>query len=69
MNELKEIEELIVRYGMIDGAHHKNWVLDQVMRIIKKDKYEEFVRDYEYKDDDGNILAEKIYEWNPGIAP
>jgi hypothetical protein len=26
--------ELIVRYGGIDGDHHKAWVLDQVCRIL-----------------------------------
>lgn len=26
--------EYIARYGSIDGAHHKDWVLDQVSRII-----------------------------------
>lgn len=25
----------IERYGQIDGAHHKTWVLDQVARILK----------------------------------
>lgn len=25
----------IERYGQIDGAHHKQWVLDQTMRILK----------------------------------
>jgi hypothetical protein len=25
----------IERYGQIDGAHHKLWVLDQVARILK----------------------------------
>ena len=24
----------IASYGSIDGAHHKNWVLDQVARIV-----------------------------------
>jgi hypothetical protein len=24
----------IFRYGQIDGAHHKQWVLDQVTRIL-----------------------------------
>lgn len=24
----------IASYGQIDGAHHKNWVLDQVARIL-----------------------------------
>lgn len=28
----------ISRYGQIDGAHHKNWVLDQVARILKGTK-------------------------------
>ncbi len=27
--------EYIVRYGWIDGAPHKNWVFDQVCRILK----------------------------------
>lgn len=27
--------EYIGRYGQIDGAHHKQWVLDQVARILK----------------------------------
>ena len=25
----------VERYGQIDGAHHKAWVLDQVARILK----------------------------------
>ncbi len=27
--------EYIGRYGQIDGGHHKQWVLDQVARILK----------------------------------
>lgn len=26
--------ELILDYGSIDGAHHKQWVLDQALRIL-----------------------------------
>lgn len=26
--------EFIVKYGSIDGAHHKDWVLDQVTRAL-----------------------------------
>ena len=29
------VEYFINAYGGIDGAHHKDWVLDQCMRIIK----------------------------------
>lgn len=28
----------IERYGQIDGSHHKQWVLDQVTRILKGTK-------------------------------
>jgi hypothetical protein len=28
----------IERYGQIDGEHHKAWVLDQVVRILKGTK-------------------------------
>ena len=27
--------EYIAAYGQIDGAHHKQWLLDQVVRILK----------------------------------
>ncbi len=30
--------EFIFAYGQIDGAHHKQWVLDQVARILKGTK-------------------------------
>jgi hypothetical protein len=35
-NEPKEelAMEFISRYGYIDGAHHKQWVLDQVARVL-----------------------------------
>jgi hypothetical protein len=29
------VMEYIERYGQIDGGHHKQWVLDQISRIIK----------------------------------
>jgi hypothetical protein len=35
--------DLILRYGSVDGAHHKQWVLDQVLRILLEDNYEEAV--------------------------
>ena len=28
----------VEKYGWIDGAHHKNWVLDHVARILKGGK-------------------------------
>jgi hypothetical protein len=38
-DHFKTKEELVLYYigfyGQIDGAHHKQWVLDQVVRIMK----------------------------------
>lgn len=57
--------DMIFRYGQIDGDHHKAWLIDQVVRNLLGDKYEEFVTLYEVDEDSG----EKEYEWNEGIAP
>jgi hypothetical protein len=50
---------LIVHYGSIDGAHHKQWVLDQVLRLLAGEAYEEIIAEGER---DG-------YDWSEGIAP
>ena len=55
-----EAVNLAYQYGQIDGAHHKAWVIDQMVRSILGDSYEAFVADYE---NDGE------YEWDKGIAP
>jgi len=68
-DKLKEIEDIIIEYGQIDGAHHKTWVLDQVMRVAKGDKYKEFIKWYEYTDYNGNECVEKEYSWDTGTAP
>lgn len=56
--------ELIERYGGIDGAHHKQWVLDQVVRILTGEEYEKWVRAHNYGED-----GPDTYEWDKGIAP
>lgn len=46
--------------GGIDGAHHKQWVLDQVLRILLSES--------DYK----AFVAQRIadgYEWSEGIPP
>ena len=56
--------KLIMRYGGIDGSHHKAWVIDQVARILAGAAYEELVRAAR-KGEDGP----KTYSWDEGIAP
>lgn len=54
--------DIAYRYSQIDGEHHKNWSIDQMVRALIGDtkKYVEWVAEYE----DGGE-----YVWDPGIAP
>lgn len=65
--EPKRIEnalEVIERFGGIDGEHHKTWVIDQVVRHLLGDDYEQWV--VEMKDgEDGP----ETYDWDEGIPP
>ena len=56
--------DLIVRWGGTDGAHHKDWVLDQVARVLAADNYDSLVA----KVCDGED-GPHTYSWNVGIAP
>lgn len=59
-HKLDEVSVLIDGHGMTDGAHHKQWVLDQAMRVIlTPPQYDAWVRDRSSRGED----------WDPGIAP
>lgn len=55
---------IILTHGGHDGSHHKEWVLDQVARVLLRDRYDEFVKWANEEDGDPNA-----YEWSVGIAP
>ena len=59
--------DLILRYGGIDGAHHKQWVLDQVVRTLTgRDDFEyQYWRMEHAAGEDGP----ETYEWDEGIPP
>jgi hypothetical protein len=52
------------RYGGIDGAHHKAWVIDQMVQTLTGDGYSEWVSDAKQGED-----GPETYEWDEGIAP
>ena len=58
--------DLITRYGGIDGDHHKQWVLDQVVRTLIGSPlgYKKWRDEFEAGEDGSNT-----YEWDEGIAP
>lgn len=62
--QIKRALDLIFEYGQIDGGHHKAWVIDQIVRILIKDKYDEWVKNYIYDEETGDT-----YTWDKGIVP
>jgi hypothetical protein len=55
--------EIVGYYGGIDGGHHKQWVLDQVVRRLSQD-YDEWVREQRDGED-----GPETYDWDEGTPP
>lgn len=53
-----------VQWGGIDGEHHKQWVIDQMVRALMGDGYERWVKDVCAGED-----GPDTYSWDEGIAP
>ena len=65
MNEKEgKIIDIIYQYGGTDGEHHKQWVIDQIVRLINGENYTGWVANYEFGEDGPNT-----YKWEKGIAP
>jgi len=62
-DRIKAALDTAFQYGQVDGAHHKAWVIDQMVRCLLGDDYEKFVEKYQ-EPFDGDY-----YEWDEGIAP
>lgn len=76
--------EYMIRYGGIDGSHHKDWVIDQCIRILKgtpvtltlakwDDGEEEYRFDTGEASNEYNKLVretiESGYGWDVGCPP
>lgn len=61
---IREAISLIVVYGGFDGSHHKDWVMDQVIRKLAGDDYDKIIAKACGGEDGPNT-----YEWPCGIAP
>jgi hypothetical protein len=55
-------------WGQEDGAHHKTWAIDQMVRALTGPGYEQWVREYENRDELG-VDPEDFIHWDTGIAP
>ena len=56
--------DVLARYSQTDGAHHKDWVMDQAIRALIGTRYDEFISIYMHGDD-----GPSTYSWDQGIAP
>lgn len=52
--------------GTFDGAHHKMWTIDQMVRILtgSDEEYKEWVKKFQHGND-----GPETYFWDIGIAP
>jgi len=55
---------VLLDYGQTDGAHHKQWVIDQALRYLSGSYYNELIKAYCDGED-----GPETYEWDEGIAP
>jgi len=63
MTDAEKIEaaiQLAVTYGGFDGAHHKDWVIDQMVRALAGDRYAAIVKE---------AMDGAPEDWPVGIAP
>jgi hypothetical protein len=56
--------EVALNYGQTDGAHHKMWVIDQMVRVLAGDRYNDLITRYCVGED-----GPGTYEWDEGITP
>lgn len=56
--------EIARRFSQIDGAHHKAWSIDQMVRALTGGEYDNFVAECCAGEDGPND-----YAWDIGIAP
>jgi hypothetical protein len=48
----------------VDGADHKQWVIDQMVRALTGPDYDRWVRSYCAGED-----GPETYQWDEGVAP
>lgn len=61
---IQDAIKVIVDYGDIDGSHHKQWILDQALRYLMGNEYQEWRDRYDL------AMARNDYSiWDEGVAP
>lgn len=62
LSAIRDAVDVVTRWGATDGAHHKQWCLDRVLRaLLGPEQYAAWVKEFN-KDPD-------YPPWHEGIAP
>lgn len=64
MNRQSRALQIIERYGGSRDAQHQQWVLDQVVRALTGEGYDDWVHRQRDGDD-----GPHTFEWSEGVAP
>ena len=59
--DMEAAVKLAFQHGPFDGAHHKQWVIDQMVRVLLGGNYKDWVEKFNEPDD--------YDDWDVGIAP
>lgn len=62
--DIQKALNILLDYGSFDGSHHKMWVIDQAVRALTGDHYDDVIRRWCDGED-----GPDTYEWDTGIAP
>ena len=63
-DKIEKAIDVAYRWSQIDGSHHQAWAIDQMVRALLGDDYENWVIEYQAGED-----GPDTYEWDCGIAP
>lgn len=72
------ISDALALASSVDGAHYKQWCIDQMVRALTGDSYDDWVLAWEHCDNilcsyhndvDNTVECDEGYSWDEGIAP
>lgn len=59
-----EAFDIAQKYGQLDGAHHKAWAIDQMVRALTGTCYEKYIATVKFGPE-----GPDTYSWDTGLAP
>lgn len=58
--------DLAFSYGQIDGSHHKTWTIDQMVRALTGENYEDFINFYRFAPEgEEGVESQEVTESTP----